>query len=78
MKHIAFFTAFVMAADKESSFVMPLLGAWGLFTLLDWRIARPTDGDRGKLAGQWVLIILMGLAAFAVVVYGGAAMEGRL
>jgi hypothetical protein len=78
MKHIAFFTVYVMAYDKAPSLTWPVLVAWVLFTLLDWRIARPTDGDAGKLAGQWLLIILVGLGALALVVVGGAAMEGRL
>jgi len=78
MKHIAFFTAYAMAYDKAPSLTWPVLGAWILFSLLDWRIARPTDGDGGKLAGQWLLIILVGLGALALLFVGGAALEGRL
>jgi hypothetical protein len=59
---------------------LPCLGAWGLMAWLGRTVeaAPNAAGDGAGCGCTMAMILFVGLGALALVVVGGAAMEGRL
>ena len=74
----ALFLGATLLSLMAPALTLPCLAAWGLMAWLGRAVDEANVSSGAGCGGTMLMIVFVGLAALALVVVAGAALEGRL
>lgn len=77
VQHLLFFGATLLTL-MAPPLTLPCLAAWGLMAWLGRAADESNVSSGAGCGGTMLMIVFVGLAALAMVVVGGAMLEGRI
>jgi hypothetical protein len=77
VQHLLFLGATLLTL-LAPALTLPCLAAWGLMAWLGRAVDEANVSSKAGCGGTMLMIVFVGLAALAMVVVGGAMLEGRI